>query len=171
MKKLLSDRSSTFSVLTGERPLGPLPAQDVVLLWRQLGAPLRIGFRDLGAHVWSVPRFDRKYRSAPAMCDVRHRRGSASAVWSGCPKHTERSNSMQVTYRLQRSSGGIVGAVMVFLAALILGGAGGYLLKGATGASVSPATVQSIPATVSAPANQVTTDTSGEARRHFRLAN
>jgi len=78
---------------------------------------------------------------------------------------------MQATYRLQRSAGGIVGAVMVFLAALILGGAGGYLLKGATGASVSPATVQSIPATVSAPANQVTTDTSGEARRHFRLAN
>ncbi len=78
---------------------------------------------------------------------------------------------MQATYRLQRSSGGIVGAVMVFLAALILGGAGGYLLKGATSASVSPATVTSIPATVSAPANQVTTDTSGEARRHFRLAN
>ena len=79
---------------------------------------------------------------------------------------------MQATYKLQRSSGGIVGAVMIFLAALILGGAGGYLLKGATAVSVSTATAKSIPATVSAPApNQVTTDTSGEARRHFRLAN
>src|SRR5207237_8295712 len=31
-------------VLAGERPLGPLPSQDVVLLGRQLGAPLSIGF-------------------------------------------------------------------------------------------------------------------------------
>jgi hypothetical protein len=80
---------------------------------------------------------------------------------------------MQATYRLQRSSGGIVGAATVFLAALILGGAGGYLLKSATAASVSTATVRSIPAAVSAPSStQVKTDTSGsEARRHFRLAN
>jgi len=78
---------------------------------------------------------------------------------------------MQATYRLQRSSGGIVGAVMVFLAALLLGGAGGYLLKGATGASVTTATGRSIPVTVSAPSSsQANTDTSGEARRHFRLA-
>jgi len=79
---------------------------------------------------------------------------------------------MQATYKLQRSSGGIVGAAMVFLAALILGGAGGYVLKSATSASVITTTVRSIPATVSAPSsNQVNTDTSGEARRHFRLAN
>ena len=79
---------------------------------------------------------------------------------------------MQATYRLQRSSGGIVGAVMVFLAALILGGAGGYMLKSATTATVTTTTVRSIPATLAAPStNQVTTDTSGEARRHFRLAN
>ena len=79
---------------------------------------------------------------------------------------------MQATYKLQRSSGGIVGAAMVFLAALILGGAGGYVLKSATSASVTSTTVRSIPATLSAPSsNQVNTDTSGEARRHFRLAN
>ena len=79
---------------------------------------------------------------------------------------------MQATYRLQRSSGGIVGAVMVFLAALILGGAGGYVLKSVTSVSVTTTTVRSIPATVAAPSsNQVNTDTSGEARRHFRLAN
>jgi hypothetical protein len=80
---------------------------------------------------------------------------------------------MQATYKLQRSSGGIVGAAMVFLAALILGGAGGYVLKGATAASVTTTTVKSIPATISAPSStQVKTDTSGsEARRHFRLAN
>ncbi len=79
---------------------------------------------------------------------------------------------MQATYKLQRSSGGVVGAAMVFLAALIVGGAGGYILKSATTASVTPTTVRSIPAIVSAPSNnQVTTDTSGEARRHFRLAN
>jgi len=79
---------------------------------------------------------------------------------------------MQATYRLQRSSGGIVGAAMVFLAALILGGAGGYVLKSATSASVTSTTVRSMPATLSAPSgNQVNTDTSGEARRHFRLAN
>jgi hypothetical protein len=61
---------------------------------------------------------------------------------------------------------------MVVLAALILGGAGGYLLKSATAVSVSTATVKSIPANVSAPApNQVRTDSSSEARRHFRLAN
>ena len=79
---------------------------------------------------------------------------------------------MQATYKLQRSSGGIVGAAMVFLAALILGGAGGYVLKGATAASVTTTTVKS-PATISAPSStQVKTDTSGsEARRHFRLAN
>ena len=79
---------------------------------------------------------------------------------------------MQATYRLQRSSGGILGAAMVFLAALILGGAGGYVLKSVTSVSVTTTTVRSIPATVSAPSsNQVNTDTSGEARRHFRLAN
>ena len=79
---------------------------------------------------------------------------------------------MQATYRLQRSSGGIVGAVMVFLAALILGGAGGYVLKSATTATVTTMTVRSIPVTVSAPSSdQVKTDTSGEARRQFRLAN
>ena len=61
---------------------------------------------------------------------------------------------------------------MVFLAALILGGAGGYVLKSATTATMTTTTVRSIPVTVSAPSpNQVTTDTSGEARRHFRLAN
>jgi hypothetical protein len=87
--------------------------------------------------------------------------------------NTDRSNAMQATYKLQRSSGGIVGAAMVFLAALILGGAGGYVLKGATAASVTTTTVKSIPATISAPSStQVKTDTSGsEARRHFRLAN
>ena len=89
----------------------------------------------------------------------------------GLFKTHRKENSMQATFRLQRSSGGIVGAAMVFFAALIMGGAGGYLLKSATAVSVSTATVKSIPATVSAPANQVTTDTSGEARRHFRLAN
>jgi len=79
---------------------------------------------------------------------------------------------MQATYRLQRSSGGILGAAVVFLAALILGGAGGYVLKSVTSVSVTTTTVRSIPATVSAPSsNQVNTDTSGEARRHFRLAN
>ena len=79
---------------------------------------------------------------------------------------------MQATYKLQRSSNGILGAVMVFLAALILGGAGGYALKSATSVSVTTTTVRSIPATVFAPSsNQVNTDTSGEARRHFRLAN
>ena len=79
---------------------------------------------------------------------------------------------MQATYRLQRSSGGILGAAMVFLAALILGGAGGYVLKSVTSVSVTTTTVRSIPATVAAPSsNQVNTDTSGEARRHFRLAN
>ena len=79
---------------------------------------------------------------------------------------------MQATYRLQRSSGGILGAAMVFLAALILGGAGGFVLKSVTSVSVTTTTVRSIPATVSAPSsNQVNTDTSGEARRHFRLAN
>jgi hypothetical protein len=78
---------------------------------------------------------------------------------------------MQATYRLQRSSGGIVGAAMVVLAAVILGGAGGYVLKSATSASVITTTVKPIPAAVPAPSrNQVTTDTSGEARRHFRLA-
>jgi hypothetical protein len=61
---------------------------------------------------------------------------------------------------------------MVVLAAVILGGAGGYVLKSATSASVITTTVKSVPAAVSAPAsNQVTTDTSGETRRHFRLAN
>ena len=79
---------------------------------------------------------------------------------------------MQATYRLQRSSGGILGAAVVFLAALILGGAGGYVLKSVTSVSVTTTTVRSIPATVAAPSsNQVDTDTSGEARRHFRLAN
>jgi multidrug efflux pump subunit AcrA (membrane-fusion protein) len=79
---------------------------------------------------------------------------------------------MQATYKLQRSSGGIVGAAMVFLAALILGGAGGYLLKSATSVSVTTTTVRSIPVTVAAPSSaQVNTDTSGESRRHFRLAN
>jgi len=79
---------------------------------------------------------------------------------------------MQATYRLQRSSGGILGAAVVFLAALILGGAGGYVLKSVTSVSVTTTTVRSIPATVAAPSsNQVNTDTSGEARRHFRLAN
>jgi hypothetical protein len=78
---------------------------------------------------------------------------------------------MQATYRVQRPTG-IVSAVMILLAALILGGAGGFLLKSATAISVSSTTVKSIPAAVSAPSsNQVTTDTSGEARRHFRLAN
>ena len=78
---------------------------------------------------------------------------------------------MQATYKLQRSSGSILGAAMVFLAALILGGAGGYVLKGATVDSVSTTTVRSSTPAISAPSNQVTTDTSGEARRHFRLAN
>jgi hypothetical protein len=79
---------------------------------------------------------------------------------------------MQATYRLQRSSGGILGAAVVFVAALILGGTGGYVLKSVTSASVTTTTVRSIPATVSAPStNKVNTDTSGEARRHLRLAN
>jgi hypothetical protein len=61
---------------------------------------------------------------------------------------------------------------MVVLAAVILGGAGGYVLKSATSASVITTTAKSIPAAVSAPSsNRVNTDASGEARRHFRLAN
>jgi len=76
---------------------------------------------------------------------------------------------MQATYKLQRSSGGILGAAMVFLVALILGGAGGYVLKSATAVTTTP--VRSSTPAISAPSNQVTTDTSGEARRHFRLAN
>jgi hypothetical protein len=79
---------------------------------------------------------------------------------------------MQATYKLQRSSGGIVGAAMVFLAALILGGAGGYVLKSATGVSVSATTIRSNTPAITAPSTQVNTDPSGsEARRHFRLAN
>ncbi|MDQ6712460.1 MAG: hypothetical protein M3Z28_04645 [Candidatus Dormibacteraeota bacterium] len=78
---------------------------------------------------------------------------------------------MQATYRVQRPSG-VLSALMVFLAALILGGAGGYVLKSATAISVRTTTVKSVPASVSAPSStQVTTDTSGEARRHFKLAN
>ena len=79
---------------------------------------------------------------------------------------------MQATYRLQRSSGGIVMAVTALLAALILGGAGGYILKSATAVSVSAATVRSNAPAISAPSTtQTTRDTSAEARRHFRLAN
>ena len=78
---------------------------------------------------------------------------------------------MQATYSLRRSSVGMLTAAMVFLAALILGVAGGYVLKSATEISVSTTTVRSNPPAISAPSNSQTTDTSGEARRHFRLAN
>jgi hypothetical protein len=81
---------------------------------------------------------------------------------------------MQATYNLQRSSVNILTAAMVFLAALILGGAGGYVLKGATGISVTTTTARQSPATISAPAsNQVDRETGGasEARKQFRLAN
>jgi hypothetical protein len=80
---------------------------------------------------------------------------------------------MQATYSPRRSSAGMLTAAMVFLAALILGGAGGYVLKGATGISVSTTTVRANSHAISAPSStQVNTDPSGsEARRHFRLAN
>lgn len=79
---------------------------------------------------------------------------------------------MQATYSPRRSSAGMLTAAMVFLAALILGGAGGYVLKGATGISVSTTTVRANSPAISAPSTQVNTDPSGsEARRHFRLAN
>jgi hypothetical protein len=86
--------------------------------------------------------------------------------------HTERSIPMQATYSPRRSSVGMLTAAMVFLAALIFGGAGGYLIKGATTISVSTAAARPNPVVVSAPVStQVTTDNSGEARRHFKLAN
>jgi hypothetical protein len=79
---------------------------------------------------------------------------------------------MQATYSPRRSSAGMLTAAMIFLAALILGGAGGYVLKGATGISVSTTTVRANSPAISAPSStQVKTDTSGESRRHFRLAN
>jgi hypothetical protein len=84
-----------------------------------------------------------------------------------------KENPMQATYNLQRSSVNILTAAMVFLAALILGGAGGYVLKGATGISVSTTTVRQSPAAISAPSRTVDRDAAGavEARKQFRLAN
>jgi hypothetical protein len=80
---------------------------------------------------------------------------------------------MQATYNLRRSSAGILTAVMVFLAALVLGGAGGYLIKSAAGISVTTTTVRATnPHAIAPPVNtQTTTDTSGAGRRHFPLPN
>jgi len=80
---------------------------------------------------------------------------------------------MQATYSLQRSSVGVVTAAMVFLATLILGGAGGYMLRSATGVSVATVTSRSNPAAISAPTN-VTWDTdasAAQARQQFQRAN
>jgi hypothetical protein len=83
--------------------------------------------------------------------------------------HRKGEIPMQATYRVQRPTG-VLSAVMVFLAALILGGAGGYVLKSATAISVSTTTAR--PPAISVPSGtQTNTDTSGEARKHFRLAN
>src|ERR1700682_4905284 len=106
------------------------------------------------------------------MCDACHRHPSGRAVWSGCRNPTERSSPMQATYSPRRSSAGMLTAVMVFLAALILGGAGGYVLKGATGISVGTTTVRATSPAIYAPAStQVNPDTSGDARGLFRRAN
>jgi hypothetical protein len=80
---------------------------------------------------------------------------------------------MQATYSLQRSSVGVLTAAIVFLAALILGGAGGYVLKSATGVSVASVTSRANPAAISAPANITwNTDASAaQARKQFQRAN
>src|SRR4051812_44236965 len=69
-------------VLAGERALGALLAQHLVLLGRELLAPLGVGLLNLGGHAFRVRRapYDAK-NSASAACVSRGR-----SSWGTCPQ-------------------------------------------------------------------------------------